>query len=118
MADHLCRHLSGPSRAWRAEHPRVQHAFLPSGAAWLTLIAGCWRRFRRQAFAGAALANADALAAATRIATAQLNRQATPWGWGRPARARATTTPDASSLFHLSPMRNHAVTRFASRGRL
>ena len=84
IADNLSSHLSGPIRDWLADHPRVQHAFIPVGAAWLNLIEGWWRLFRRKAFAGASLANADDIAYATRIATAQLNRQAKPWVWGRP----------------------------------
>jgi len=84
IADNLASHLSGPIRDWLALHPRIQHAFIPVGASWLNLIEGWWRVFRRKAFAGASLANADAFAYATRIATAQLNRHARPWVWGRP----------------------------------
>ena len=86
VADNLSSHLSGPISDWLAAHPRVQHAFIPVGAAWLNLIEGWWRLFRRKAFAGASLADADAddIAYATRIATAQLNHHAKPWVWGRP----------------------------------
>lgn len=84
IADNLSSHSSGPIREWLAEHPRIQHAFIPVGAAWLNLIEGWWRIFRRKAFAGASLADAADIAYATRIATAQLNRHATPWVWGRP----------------------------------
>jgi hypothetical protein len=84
VTDNLSSHLSGPIRTWLADHPRVQHAFIPVGAAWLNLIEGWWRLFRRKAFAGASLADADDIAYATRIATAQLNRHAKPWVWGRP----------------------------------
>jgi DDE superfamily endonuclease len=38
IADKLSRHTSGPIRAWLALHPRIHHAFLPVGAAWLNLI--------------------------------------------------------------------------------
>jgi len=40
---------------------------------------GSWRRSRRKACAGVAVADADDIAAATRVATAHLNRRATPW---------------------------------------
>src|SRR5215813_5676519 len=52
IADNLSSHSSGPIRDWLAAHPRIQHAFIPSGAAWLNLIEGWWRLFRRKAFAG------------------------------------------------------------------
>ena len=84
IADNLSSHSSGPIRDWLADHPRFQHAFIPSGAAWLNLIEGWWRLFRRKAFAGVSVANADDIAYVTRVATAQLNRHATPWIWGRP----------------------------------
>ena len=84
ITDNLSSHSSGPIRDWLAAHPRIQHAFIPVGAAWLNLIEGWWRLFRRKAFAGASLADADDIAYATRIATTQLNRHATPWIWGRP----------------------------------
>jgi hypothetical protein len=41
--------------------------------------------FRRKAFAGVSLATAEDIAYATRTATAQLNRHASSWVWGRPA---------------------------------
>lgn len=85
IADNLASHLSGPIRDWLANHPRIQHAFIPVGATWLNLIEGWWRMFRRTAFAGAPLANTDAITYATRIATAQLNHHAHPWVWGRPS---------------------------------
>lgn len=40
IADNLSSHTSGPIRDWLADHPRFQHAFIPSGAAWLNLIEG------------------------------------------------------------------------------
>ena len=84
IADTLSRHTRGPIRDWLAEHPRFHHAFIPSGAAWLNLIEGWWRLFRRTAFAGVAVADADDIASATRLATAHLNRHARPGVWGRP----------------------------------
>jgi DDE superfamily endonuclease len=84
ITDKLSSHTSGPILDWLEAHPRVQHAFIPLGACWLNLIEGWWRIFRRKAFAGVSLANADDVAYVTRIATAQLNRHARPWVWGRP----------------------------------
>ena len=84
IADNLASHSSGPIRDWLAAHPRVQHAFIPVGAAWLNLIEGWWRIFRRKALTGVSLADAADIAYATRVATAQLNRHARPWVWGRP----------------------------------
>ena len=84
IADNLASHTSGPIRAWLEAHPRLQHAFIPVGAAWLNLIEGWWRLFRRKACAGQSLANHDDIAYVTRIATVQLNRHARPWVWGRP----------------------------------
>ncbi|HEV2457222.1 MAG TPA: transposase, partial [Ktedonobacterales bacterium] len=84
VTDNLSRHLSSPIRIWLAAHPRFQQAFIPVGAAWLNFSAGWWRLFRRNAFAGASLANADDIAYVTDLATTQLNRHAKPWVWGRP----------------------------------
>ncbi len=84
VADNLASHSSAPIRDWLAAHPRIHHAFIPVGAAWLNLIEGWWRLFRRKAFAGVSVADADDIAYATRIATAHLNRHAKPWVWGRP----------------------------------
>ena len=86
IADHLASHLSGPIRDWLADHPRITHACIPVGAAWLNRIEGWWRSLRRKAFAGQSLAGHDAIAYVTRIATAQRNRHASPWVWGRPPR--------------------------------
>jgi hypothetical protein len=36
-------------RKWLEGHPRIEHAFIPKGAAWLNLIEAWWRLFRRQA---------------------------------------------------------------------
>lgn len=78
-------------RRLRLEHPwqgsdrAQQRAFIPVRVAWLNLIEG-WRRiFRRQAFTGVSLVNAADIAYDTRVAMAQLNRHARPWVWGRPA---------------------------------
>lgn len=84
ITDNLSSHNSAQTRAWMAEHPRLHHIFIPTGACWLNLQEGWWRLFRRDALAGQSFANADEIEQATRIATAQLNRRAKPWIWGRP----------------------------------
>ena len=84
IADNLSSHTSAPIQAWLAEHPRVHHAFIPVGAAWLNLIEGWWRIFRRKAFAGQCFANRGEIALAVRVATFQLNARARSWIWGRP----------------------------------
>jgi hypothetical protein len=90
VADNLSSHTSGPIRDWLADHPRIHHAFIPVGAAWLNLIEGWWRLFRRKAFAGQSLADHRDIAYVTRIATDHLNRDAQPWVWGRPPPAHRT----------------------------
>jgi transposase len=53
IADNLKTHnKSAMVREWLEEHPRIEHAFIPKGAAWLNLIEAWWRMFRRQALAG------------------------------------------------------------------
>jgi hypothetical protein len=84
ITDNLSSHSSGPIRDWLAAHPRIQQVFIPVGAAWLNLIEGWWRLFRRKAFAGQSLADSHDIAYVTALATAQLNRHASPWIWGRP----------------------------------
>jgi hypothetical protein len=69
-----------------AQHRRLHHLLIPTGACWLNLQEGWWRLLRRDAFAGQSCANADEIEQATRVATAQLNRRATPWIWGRPVK--------------------------------
>ncbi len=88
ITDNLSRHTSGPIRDWLADHPRIHQVFIPVGAWWLNLIEGWWRLFRRAAYAGQCFADRAEIACATRLATAQLNRRAHPWVWGRPAPPR------------------------------
>ena len=84
IADNLTTHKSAMVRQWLEEHPRIDHAFIPKGAAWLNLIEAWWRLFRRQALAGVDFADGYEIDKATRVATRQLNRKVTPWVWGRP----------------------------------
>lgn len=84
IMDNLSSHTSAPVRAWLAEHPRITQVPIPTGACWLNLQEGWWRLFRRAACAGQSFADAAEIEVARATATAQLNRRATPWVWGRP----------------------------------
>jgi hypothetical protein len=70
-------------RDWLIAHPRIQHAIFPVSTAWLNLIEGWSRTFRRKAFAGQSLADLHYIAYVTANATAHLNRHANPWVWRR-----------------------------------
>jgi hypothetical protein len=35
ITDNLSSHNSAQTRTWMAEHPRLQHVFIPTGACWL-----------------------------------------------------------------------------------
>lgn len=69
---------------WRSASPGRQVDHILKGAAWLNLIEVWWRLFRRQALAGQDFADGYEIDRATRVATRQLNRKASPWVWGRP----------------------------------
>jgi transposase len=84
ITDNLSSHSSLETRTWLVDHPRIHHVFIPTGACWLNLQEGWWRLFRRDALAGQSFANPKEIEQATRVATAQLNRRAKPWIWGRP----------------------------------
>jgi hypothetical protein len=108
ITDHLSSRSSGPIRDWLSAHPRVQQTFIPVGAAWLNLIEGWWRLFRRKAFAGQSFAS-QSLADAHDIARhpdrdrrTQSPRQ--PLDLGPPT----SSTPHAPALFCLSSLRNGA----------
>ncbi len=49
ITDNLSSHSSVSTRTWLIDHPRIQHAFIPTGACWLNLQEGWWRLFRREA---------------------------------------------------------------------
>ncbi len=74
-------------REWLEKHPRIEHAFIPKGAARLNLIEAWWRMFRRQALAGADFADSYEIGQAARVATRQSNRKAKPWVWDRTPRS-------------------------------
>jgi hypothetical protein len=84
IADNLASHTSPPIQAGLEEQPRVEQVFIPKGACWLTVQEPWWRFVRREAYAGQGYADPRELAAATAVATAQLNARAQPWVWGRP----------------------------------
>jgi len=84
ITDNLSSHHSVATRAWLADHPRIEQVFIPKGACWLNLQEAWWRIFRRHALAGQTFAHPGEIAHATEVATAQLNTHAKPWVWGRP----------------------------------
>jgi transposase len=84
IADNLKTHKSAMVKEWLEDHPRIEHAFIPKGAAWLNLIEAWWRMFRKQALAGVDFADSYEIDQATRVATRQLNQKAKAWVWGRP----------------------------------
>src|SRR6266540_177628 len=43
ITDNLSSHSSGSTRTWLADHPRIQHAFIPKGACWMNMQEGWWR---------------------------------------------------------------------------
>jgi len=89
ITDNLSSHNSAETRSWLAEHPRIQHVFMPKRARLSQRgPEGWWRLFRRDALAGQSFANADEIEQATRVATVQLNCRAKPWIWGRPPNTR------------------------------
>ena len=84
ITDNLSSHSSVATRAWLAEHPRIEQVFIPKGACWLNLEEARWRIFRRHAVAGQTFADPAEITQPTAVATAQLNTHAKPWVWGRP----------------------------------
>jgi len=104
LTDNLSSHTSLSTPTWLADHPRIQHTFIPKGACWLNLQQGWWRLFRRQAFAGQSFATPEEITLATRVATCQLNARARPWVWGRPA-----PSPRHRRHLHLPNLRNVAI---------
>jgi DDE superfamily endonuclease len=72
IADNLKIHDSALVREWLEGHPRVEHAFIPKGAAWLSLI---------EVFGGVFSADKPLPdSAALRIATRSTKRQGWPPG--------------------------------------
>ena len=101
ITDNLSSHNSLETRTWLEAHPRLHHVFIPTGASWLNLqegwlgsVGACSVAMR---LPGQSFANADEIEQATRITTAQLNRRANPWVWGRP-RHQITVASAASFL--------------------
>jgi transposase InsO family protein len=40
ITDNLSSHTSASTRTWLADHPRIQHSFIPKRACWLNLQEG------------------------------------------------------------------------------
>jgi hypothetical protein len=55
ITDNLSSHHSVATRTWLADHPRIQHTFIPKRACWRNLQEGWWRLFCREALAGQSL---------------------------------------------------------------
>ena len=71
IADNLKIHDSALVRKWLEGHPRIEHAFIPKGAAWLNLMEGS---------GGVFSANRVLPDSASRIATRLTKRQGWPPG--------------------------------------
>jgi hypothetical protein len=88
ITDNLSSHYSLETRTWLEEHPRMHHVFIPTGACWLNLQEGWLGSVGASSgvmrLPGQSFANPTEIAQATVVATAQLNRRAKPWVWGRP----------------------------------
>ena len=76
VSDNLKTHKSALVREWLEGYPRIEHAFILKGAAWLHPIEMWWRLFRIKALAGHVFADGYEIDKATRVATRQLNRKA------------------------------------------
>jgi len=111
VTDNLSSHTSASTRTWLADHPRIQHAFIPKGACWLNVQEGGWRLFRRQALAGQCLATPEEVTLATKIATCQLNARARPWVWwaARHRHPATDATPSPTGSKERSSRRESAV---------
>jgi hypothetical protein len=85
ITDNLSSHSSLETRTWLCGHPRIHHVFIPTGARLCSICkraggdSSAAMRSASQSFA-----NPKEIEQATRVATAQLNRRAKPWVWGRP----------------------------------
>ena len=104
ITDNLSSHHSVATREWLADHPRIQHAFIPTGACWLNLQEGWWRLFAAKPLPGSRLP--------------PLRRSRWPPEWrpasSTPAPARGSgaahhrPTPPTAGL-HVPPLRNGAL---------
>jgi hypothetical protein len=99
ITDNLSSHTSSSTRTWLADHPRIQHAFIPKRACWLNLQEGWWRRFRREALAGETFADPGEITLATRVATCRLNARARPWVWAAHHRSHAAAAAPSPTGF-------------------
>lgn len=100
ITNNLSSHNCLETRTWMADHPRLQHVFIPKGACWLNHQEGWWRLFRRDALADQSFAHADEIERAMQVATIQLNLPGETPGMGT---AIQNATPSASALL-VSPL--------------
>ena len=99
------RQRPGKEVARRASEDRARF-HIPKGAAWLNLIEGWWRIFRRQAFAGQCFADSYEIDLATRAATRQLAKpQSQALGLG----SSSQTAEVSEAYVCVPPLRNGAV---------
>jgi transposase InsO family protein len=111
ITDNLSSHTSASTRTWLADHPRIQHSFIPKRACWLNLQEGWWRRFRRQALAGQSFASPEEITLATKVATCQLNARARPWGWAAHRCPHATAGGFSCTAFEERNIRSRGAAR-------
>jgi DDE superfamily endonuclease len=100
ITDNLSSHTSLSTRTWLADHPRIQHTFIPKRACWLNLQEGWWRLFRREAFAGQSFATPEEITLATRSRPASstpLPARGCGAGHPRPHGADAASSPTGFS---------------------
>jgi DDE superfamily endonuclease len=110
VADNLKTHKkSALLREWLEQHPRIGHAFIPKGAAWLNLIEVWWRLFRRQALGGVDFADSYEIDPRNEGRYSPVESESEAVGVG-PA-SQTTEAPDAH--FCVPPLRNGALKRIA-----
>jgi hypothetical protein len=83
ITDNLSSHASVSTCTWLAEHPRIQHTFIPKGPAGSTCRRAGGGGFAARPLPGSRLPLPE-ITLATKVATCQLNARARPWVWGRP----------------------------------
>lgn len=110
VADNLSSHSSGPIREWLAAHPRIHHAFIPVGAAWLNLIEGRWRILGGSSAAKPSLDNRSSTS--TIVSTSPAQRLPNSTGTPSPGSGAAhRRCPATFVVVLLSLLRNDALMR-------
>ncbi|MFL6222413.1 MAG: transposase [Actinomycetes bacterium] len=85
ITDNLSSHTSLSTRTWLADHPRIQHTFIPKGGLLAESAGGLVAAVSPRSLCRAVICHPEEITLATRVATCQLNAHARPWVWGRPA---------------------------------